>query len=103
MRRGLWVLGGPARVLVVGLLKAYRALVAPVLGERCRFYPSCSAYALESVRTHGAVKGSMLAMWRLARCSPLSAGGPDPVPGRGKWKARSVPDRGPYDSVIQES
>jgi uncharacterized protein len=105
MRRALRALGAPVRVLLVGLLNAYRMVVAPALGQRCRFYPSCSAYALEAVRTHGAVKGSMLATWRVLRCSPLSAGGPDPVPNRGAWKGRAGRAEGPapYDSVIQEA
>jgi putative membrane protein insertion efficiency factor len=97
MRRALWILGAPARVLVLGLLRAYQALIAPALGERCRFYPSCSAYAVQAVRRHGAVKGSALALWRVLRCSPLSSGGPDPVPTRHRSRRGAM-----YDGVIQE-
>jgi uncharacterized protein len=97
MRRALWMLGAPARVLLLGLLRAYRALIAPALGQRCRFYPSCSAYAVEAVRTHGAVKGSALALWRILRCSPLSSGGPDLVPTRHSSRPNAV-----YDGVIRE-
>lgn len=97
MRGALWILGAPARVVVLGLLRAYQALIAPALGERCRFYPSCSAYAVQAVRTHGAVKGSALALWRILRCSPLSAGGPDPVPTRHSSTRSAV-----YDGVIRE-
>jgi uncharacterized protein len=103
MRRVLWRAGAPARALILGVVNGYRALVAPLLGDRCRFHPSCSAYAVDAVRTHGAVKGSLLSIWRLLRCSPLSAGGVEPVPARGMW--RSFKDRGTttqYDSVIQE-
>lgn len=97
MRRALWILGAPSRLLILGVVRAYRALIAPMLGQRCRFYPSCSAYAVEAVRTHGAVKGSALALWRILRCSPLSSGGLDPVPPRHSSRRRPV-----YDGVIRE-
>ncbi len=71
----------PAGWLLVGLLTAYQQFVSPLLGPRCRFYPSCSAYALEAVRVHGALRGSWLAVRRLSRCHPFHAGGIDPVPG----------------------
>jgi uncharacterized protein len=70
-----------AWVLVV-LLTGYRRFVSPLLGQRCRFYPSCSAYALEAVQVHGALRGSWLAARRLSRCHPFHPGGLDPVPGR---------------------
>jgi uncharacterized protein len=71
-----------ARLLVV-LLTGYRRFVSPLLGQRCRFYPSCSAYALEAVQVHGALRGSWLAVRRLSRCHPFHPGGLDPVPRRG--------------------
>jgi len=71
----------PAGWLLVGLLTGYQRFVSPLLGPRCRFYPSCSAYALEAVRVHGALRGSWLAVRRLSRCHPFHAGGIDPVPG----------------------
>ncbi|TWB24007.1 membrane protein insertion efficiency factor YidD [Nitrospirillum bahiense] len=58
----------------------YRLLLAPLLGPRCRFEPSCSAYALEALAVHGGVKGGWLAARRIARCHPWSDGGLDPVP-----------------------
>lgn len=67
--------------LLVGLITVYRRFVSPLLGARCRFYPSCSAYALEAVQLHGAAKGSWLAVRRLSRCHPFHRGGIDPVPG----------------------
>ena len=70
-----------ARLLVL-LLTGYRRFVSPMLAPRCRFYPSCSAYALEAVQVHGALRGSWLAARRLSRCHPFHAGGLDPVPGR---------------------
>jgi uncharacterized protein len=67
--------------VLIALLKAYRAVISPLYGQVCKYYPSCSAYALESVQVHGAVKGSWLAARRLGRCHPWSSGGYDPVPG----------------------
>ena len=71
----------PAGWLLVGLLTVYRRFISPLLGPRCRFYPSCSAYALEAVQVHGALRGAWLAVRRLSRCHPFHAGGIDPVPG----------------------
>ena len=72
-----------AWVLIL-LLNGYRRFVSPLLGARCRFYPSCSAYALEAVQLHGALRGSWLAVRRLSRCHPFHAGGLDPVPSPGR-------------------
>ena len=69
----------PARLLLLAL-EAYRALLAPLLGGHCRFWPSCSVYAEEAVRRHGARRGSWLALRRLLRCQPFARGGIDPVP-----------------------
>jgi putative membrane protein insertion efficiency factor len=68
-----------ARVLVLPI-RVYQLLVSPLLGPRCRFYPSCSAYAVEALQRHGALRGSWLAVRRLGRCHPWNPGGPDPVP-----------------------
>jgi uncharacterized protein len=76
----------PAGWLLVVLLTGYRRFVSPLLGQRCRFYPSCSAYALEAVQVHGALRGSWLAVRRLSRCHPFHAGGLDPVPGTDREK-----------------
>ena len=69
------------RLLVIGLLKAYRAVISPLSGPVCKYYPTCSAYALEAVTVHGAWRGTGLALRRLGHCHPWSAGGYDPVPG----------------------
>ena len=65
----------------MGLLKAYRLVISPLYGNVCRYYPSCSAYALRAVEVHGVLRGSGLAGRRLLRCHPWSPGGYDPVPG----------------------
>jgi uncharacterized protein len=82
MTRIAWVAGAPFRGALIGAISVYRLLFAGMLAGRCRFHPSCSAYALEAIRTHGALRGSALAVWRVLRCSPLTAGGLDPVPAR---------------------
>jgi uncharacterized protein len=69
----------PRRVLIA-LVHAYRLLLSPWLGNRCRFVPSCSAYALSALEQHGALRGSALAGWRIVRCQPWCDGGCDPVP-----------------------
>lgn len=77
----------PLALLLIGFLRAYRMLISPLYGQVCRYYPTCSAYALESVQTHGGLRGSWLAVRRLTRCHPWSAGGYDPVPARGSRDA----------------
>lgn len=69
------------RVLVL-LLRGYRFAISPLYGQVCRYHPTCSAYALEAVTEHGSVRGSWLAVRRIARCHPWAAGGVDPVPPR---------------------
>ncbi|MGH2807953.1 MAG: membrane protein insertion efficiency factor YidD [Actinomycetota bacterium] len=70
-----------ARVLT-GVIAAYRRWISPLFGPRCRFHPTCSAYAAEAISTHGAARGSWLALRRIARCHPWNPGGVDPVPQR---------------------
>jgi putative membrane protein insertion efficiency factor len=69
----------PRRCLI-GLVRAYRFFLSPWLGSACRFEPTCSAYALGALQQHGALTGSRLTLWRLARCHPWCTGGHDPVP-----------------------
>lgn len=64
----------------VSLIKGYRLLVSPWMGNCCRFYPTCSYYAQTAIQCHGVIKGGLLTTWRLLRCHPLHPGGIDPVP-----------------------
>ena len=68
------------RALLIGLIALYRYGLSPLLGPRCRFHPSCSRYAQESIARHGALHGTWLGLRRLARCHPWNPGGYDPVP-----------------------
>jgi putative membrane protein insertion efficiency factor len=66
--------------VLLGAIEAYRYLLRPLLGANCRFYPSCSEYASAAIERHGALRGTWLAVRRLARCHPWHPGGYDPVP-----------------------
>lgn len=72
----------------VGLvITGYQKVVSPLTGRRCRYYPTCSAYAAQAVREVGAVRGSILAVWRLLRCNPWTPGGVDHVSDRRMFRA----------------
>lgn len=82
----------PAARLLTLLVRGYQVVLSPLLGPRCRFYPSCSSYAVQALSTHGALKGSWLAGRRLLRCHPWNPGGVDHVPpaGRFTWRYRPL-------------
>jgi len=71
-------------IIIVGIIKVYQFVVSPVLGPSCRHYPTCSEYAIESVKTHGVIRGLYLALKRISRCRPGGTDGYDPVPKREK-------------------
>ncbi|WP_081763255.1 membrane protein insertion efficiency factor YidD [Imhoffiella purpurea] len=68
------------RRILIGLIRIYQYLISPLLGPHCRFYPTCSHYAVEAIERHGVVYGTYLALRRLSRCHPWHPGGIDPVP-----------------------
>jgi uncharacterized protein len=70
------------RFVLKFLIRAYQVALSPLLGQNCRFYPSCSHYALEAIDEHGALRGAWLTVKRISRCHPWHEGGFDPVPGR---------------------
>lgn len=74
------------RNLALALLHGYRAVISPLYGDVCKYYPSCSAYAVAAVQQHGAVKGSALTAARLARCHPWARGGIDDVPAHPRFR-----------------
>ena len=73
-------LPNPLSWLIIKLVRFYQLFISPIIGPRCRFYPSCSHYAIEAIQTHGALKGSWLAIKRISKCHPGNPGGVDPVP-----------------------
>ncbi|MBV5317118.1 MAG: membrane protein insertion efficiency factor YidD [Desulfobulbaceae bacterium] len=68
----------PGRCLIL-LFKGYQCFISPLFPPACRFVPSCSQYAIEAVEKHGAIRGVLLALWRILRCHPFCRGGYDPV------------------------
>jgi putative membrane protein insertion efficiency factor len=82
VRRGLWVAGAPIRAALIGAILLYRATLSGWLGGQCRFYPTCSHYGEDAIRTHGALRGTAMTVWRVLRCNPFGEGGVDPVPPR---------------------
>lgn len=77
------------RALAVAPIRLYQLVVSPALGQRCRYYPSCSEYAVQAIGTFGILRGLVLAAWRLLRCNPFSHGGFDPVESQRLFKPRA--------------
>lgn len=71
---------GPVAAVLILLVRAYRRFLSPLLGQQCRFQPTCSAYGLEALQVHGALRGTWLTARRIGRCHPFHPGGHDPVP-----------------------
>jgi putative membrane protein insertion efficiency factor len=80
-----------ARAVATAPIRLYRRLISPSFGQRCKYHPSCSAYALQAVRTYGILRGVVLAGWRLLRCNPWSHGGFDPVEQQRLFRPRAAP------------
>ena len=80
----------PLTILLIAPIRLYQKFISPLLGPRCRYYPSCSKYAQQAITTHGPVKGILLATGRILRCHPWTAGGIDPIPEKGSWRSPKV-------------
>lgn len=74
------------RTVLIAFIRLYQVTLSHFLGGHCRFSPSCSNYAIEAIRTHGAFKGMALGVWRILRCNPFGGKGFDPVPPPGCWR-----------------
>src|SRR5262245_58824536 len=88
--------GVRVRNLLQLLIRGYQFLLSPWIGGACRYWPTCSDYALEALERHGSLAGSWLAVRRLARCHPYGRGGVDPVPEQFRWACRCHPARTTY-------
>ena len=77
------------RTVVVLPIRAYQRLFSPIMGERCKYYPSCSEYAAQAITKFGILRGLVLAGWRVLRCKPFSHGGYDPVEAQRLFKSRN--------------
>lgn len=92
MIRTIWsaTFGRALTVILVGIIRGYQIVLSPLLGARCRYYPSCSSYGLTAITQHGPIKGTLLTLWRILRCNPWSNGGLDPVPAKKTWTNKNV-------------
>lgn len=71
--------------IFIAPIKFYKKFISPLLGNHCRYMPTCSEYMMQAIEIHGAVKGLILGIWRILRCNPWAKGGYDPVPPKGMW------------------
>lgn len=85
LRRALRAVSSAAVAVLVAPIWLYQRTISPRTPASCKFHPTCSSYAVGALRTHGPVKGSLLAVRRIGRCHPWQLGGIDPVPPRGSW------------------
>lgn len=91
------------RALMLAAIRGYQRFISPLLGPRCRFLPTCSAYAAEAIDVHGPLCGSWLALKRILRCHPLHPGGYDPVPVEGCRHHAAAPPPAPSPNPTPES
>jgi uncharacterized protein len=86
----LRIVRNPAKAFFIGVIRFYQVVVSPELPGRCKYYPSCSQYALEAVGEYGAARGFVLGAWRVLRCNPFSYGGYDPISGQKLFRSRGL-------------
>lgn len=77
---------GLLKKLFIFPIRLYKKFISPMLGNHCRFYPTCSVYAMQAIEVHGVCKGLVLGAWRILRCNPFGKCGLDPVPPKGRWR-----------------
>ena len=94
MKRPLSTLGRALTALLLAPIRAYQRFISPAFPRRCKYYPTCSDYAVQAVRRFGVLRGVVLAAWRLVRCNPLSHGGYDPIEAQTLFKPRRPKDTG---------
>jgi putative membrane protein insertion efficiency factor len=87
-----------ARRIALAPVRGYQRLISPALPRRCKYHPTCSAYAVQAVESYGILRGAVLAAWRLLRCNPFSHGGYDPVSAQTVFRRPStrIPDSSRY-------
>ena len=93
------VAANPVKALFLGIIRLYQVVLSPGIPSRCKYYPSCSQYALDAVREYGAFRGFVLGAWRVLRCNPLSYGGYDPVSGQKLFRRRPTRSQQCCDSA----
>lgn len=91
-RRGI---GLVLAYILIAPIRLYQLTISPLLGDVCRYHPSCSKYAVSALKIHGPFKGLFLTAYRLLRCTPFTRGGLDPVPDRGAWRPSILPNGQP--------
>ena len=82
-------MSGAARRIAIAPIRAYQRVLSPALPARCRYHPTCSAYAVQAIDSYGILRGAVLAAWRLLRCNPFSHGGHDPVAAQTLFRPRN--------------
>jgi putative membrane protein insertion efficiency factor len=99
--RGLSALWHLPRAALIGLVRVYRLVLSPWVGQSCRFAPTCSVYAIQALGRHGAIVGTGLAGWRILRCNPWCHGGCDEVPDNMPWnRTRATPIAGLFSGLL---
>lgn len=89
--------------ILIFLINFYRKFISPLTPPKCKYYPTCSTYALTAIRRFGAVRGSALAVWRILRCNPWSLGGVDYVPEKFIFKVKNMITGAGFPQILTES
>lgn len=103
LRQLLWFAGWPLRQFLILGVRFYKRWISPGLPSSCRYYPSCSSYAVQSLQRHGAFKGLLLASWRILKCNPFTEGGVNPIPEQGNWRSAVGPDGRPRETAAENN